>query len=91
MRPDRVAITSHCAGSALTGRHAISPAAGSQCAAGARRRKRGSGVRARGPIPELHISALGTLKNTSVFCPLFSAFSVNFGKVDRFTATLAPP
>jgi acetyl-CoA synthetase len=25
-------------------------------------------------IPELYIAALGTLKNTSVFCPLFSAF-----------------
>lgn len=27
-----------------------------------------------GRIPELYISALGTLKNVSVFCPLFSAF-----------------
>ena len=27
-----------------------------------------------GRIPELYISALGTLKNASVFCPLFSAF-----------------
>jgi acetyl-CoA synthetase len=27
-----------------------------------------------GRIPELYISALGTLKNRSVFCPLFSAF-----------------
>jgi hypothetical protein len=27
-----------------------------------------------GRIPELYISALGTLKNPSVFCPLFSAF-----------------
>ncbi|MFZ7128258.1 MAG: acetate--CoA ligase [Desulfobacterales bacterium] len=27
-----------------------------------------------GRIPELYIGALGTLKNTSVFCPLFSAF-----------------
>jgi acetyl-CoA synthetase len=27
-----------------------------------------------GRIPELYISALGTLKNGSVFCPLFSAF-----------------
>ncbi len=27
-----------------------------------------------GRIPELYWSALGTLKNTSVFCPLFSAF-----------------
>ena len=25
-------------------------------------------------IPELYIAALGTLKNTSVFCPIFSAF-----------------
>ncbi len=25
-------------------------------------------------IPELYIGALGTLKNTSIFCPLFSAF-----------------
>jgi len=27
-----------------------------------------------GRVPELYISALGTLKNRSVFCPLFSAF-----------------
>ena len=27
-----------------------------------------------GRIPELYFTALGTLKNTSVFCPLFSAF-----------------
>jgi acetyl-CoA synthetase len=27
-----------------------------------------------GRIPELYIAALGTLKNTSVFCPMFSAF-----------------
>ncbi len=27
-----------------------------------------------GRIPELYFAALGTLKNTSVFCPLFSAF-----------------
>jgi acetyl-CoA synthetase len=27
-----------------------------------------------GRIPELHISALGALKNRSIFCPLFSAF-----------------
>jgi acetyl-CoA synthetase len=27
-----------------------------------------------GRIPELHFAALGTLKNASVFCPLFSAF-----------------
>lgn len=27
-----------------------------------------------GRIPDLYIAALGTLKNTSVFCPLFSAF-----------------
>ena len=27
-----------------------------------------------GRIPELYIIALGTLKNASVFCPLFSAF-----------------
>ncbi|RME56124.1 MAG: acetate--CoA ligase [Caldilineae bacterium] len=27
-----------------------------------------------GRIPEMYIAALGTLKNTSVFCPLFSAF-----------------
>ena len=25
-------------------------------------------------IPDLYIAALGTLKNTSVFCPIFSAF-----------------
>jgi acetyl-CoA synthetase len=27
-----------------------------------------------GRVPELYVSALGTLKNRSVFCPLFSAF-----------------
>ena len=27
-----------------------------------------------GRIPELYIAALGTLKNRSLFCPLFSAF-----------------
>ena len=27
-----------------------------------------------GRIPELYLTALGTLKNTSVFCPLFSQF-----------------
>jgi acetyl-CoA synthetase len=27
-----------------------------------------------GRIPELYVAALGSLKNTSVFCPLFSAF-----------------
>ncbi|MBI2487933.1 MAG: acetate--CoA ligase [Deltaproteobacteria bacterium] len=27
-----------------------------------------------GRIPDLYITALGTLKNTSIFCPLFSAF-----------------
>ncbi len=27
-----------------------------------------------GRIPELYVAALGTLKNTSIFCPLFSAF-----------------
>ena len=27
-----------------------------------------------GRIPELYVSAFGTLKNTNVFCPLFSAF-----------------
>ena len=27
-----------------------------------------------GRVPELYLSALGTLKNTSVFCPLFAAF-----------------
>ena len=27
-----------------------------------------------GRVPELYITALGTMKNTSVFCPLFSAF-----------------
>ena len=27
-----------------------------------------------GRIPELYLAALGTLKNRSVFCPLFSAF-----------------
>jgi acetyl-CoA synthetase len=27
-----------------------------------------------GRVPELHVAALGTLKNRSVFCPLFAAF-----------------
>ena len=27
-----------------------------------------------GRVPELYVTVLGTLKNTSVFCPLFSAF-----------------
>jgi acetyl-CoA synthetase len=29
-----------------------------------------------GRIPELYIAALGTLKNRSVFCPLFSTFGL---------------
>ncbi|MBI3796801.1 MAG: acetate--CoA ligase [Deltaproteobacteria bacterium] len=50
-----------------------------------------------GRIPELYISALGTLKNGSVFCPLFSAFgpepirqrlSLGDGKVLVTTAPL---
>jgi len=50
-----------------------------------------------GRIPELYISALGTLKNRSVFCPLFSAFgpepirqriSIGDGRVLVTTATL---
>jgi acetyl-CoA synthetase len=50
-----------------------------------------------GRIPELYISALGTLKNGSVFCPLFSAFgpepihqrlSIGDGRVLVTTATL---
>ncbi|MBI3303082.1 MAG: acetate--CoA ligase [Deltaproteobacteria bacterium] len=50
-----------------------------------------------GRIPELYISALGTLKNDSVFCPLFSAFgpepirqrlSIGDGKVLVTTASL---
>ena len=27
-----------------------------------------------GRVPELYVTVLGTLKNTSVLCPLFSAF-----------------
>jgi acetyl-CoA synthetase len=50
-----------------------------------------------GRIPELYISALGTLKNGSVFCPLFSAFGpepirqrigIGDGRVLVTTATL---
>ncbi|HYB91171.1 MAG TPA: acetate--CoA ligase [Candidatus Binataceae bacterium] len=50
-----------------------------------------------GRIPELYISALGTLKNRSVFCPLFSAFgpepirqrmSIGDGRVLVTTAAL---
>ncbi|MCB0183837.1 MAG: AMP-binding protein, partial [Caldilineaceae bacterium] len=38
-----------------------------------------------GRIPELYFAALGTLKNTSVFCPLFSAFGPEpiFQRMDR--------
>ncbi len=50
-----------------------------------------------GRIPELYISALGTLKNRNVFCPLFSAFgpepirqriSIGDGRVLVTTVTL---
>jgi acetyl-CoA synthetase len=50
-----------------------------------------------GRIPELYITAIGTLKNTSVFCPLFSAFGpepirqrmgIGDGRVLVTTATL---
>ncbi|HUA33543.1 MAG TPA: acetate--CoA ligase [Candidatus Binataceae bacterium] len=50
-----------------------------------------------GRIPELYISALGTLKNGNVFCPLFSAFGpdpirqrigIGDGRVLVTTATL---
>lgn len=50
-----------------------------------------------GRIPELYITALGTLKNGSVFCPLFSAFgpepiqqrlAIGEGKVLVTTAAL---
>jgi acetyl-CoA synthetase len=50
-----------------------------------------------GRIPELYIAALGTLKNRSVFCPLFSAFgpepiktrlTIGRGKVLLTTETL---
>ena len=50
-----------------------------------------------GRIPELYIAALGTLKNNSVFCPLFSAFgpepiqqrlAIGEGNVLVTTATL---
>jgi len=50
-----------------------------------------------GRVPELYITALGTLKNGSVFCPLFSAFgpepiqqrmSIGEGKVLVTTETL---
>jgi acetyl-CoA synthetase len=50
-----------------------------------------------GRIPELYVSALGTLKNASVFCPLYSAFgpepvrarmSIGAGRVLVTTRTL---
>ncbi|HSR56986.1 MAG TPA: AMP-binding protein, partial [Candidatus Binataceae bacterium] len=50
-----------------------------------------------GRIPELYLSALGTLKNASVFCPMFSAFgpepirqrlTIGEGRVLVTTATL---
>jgi acetyl-CoA synthetase len=47
-----------------------------------------------GRIPELYIAALGTLKNRSVFCPLFSAFGpepikarMNIGKAKVLITT----
>jgi acyl-coenzyme A synthetase/AMP-(fatty) acid ligase len=36
--------------------------------------KRGTCFLANGRIPELYVTALGTLKYTAVFCPLFSVF-----------------
>lgn len=43
-----------------------------------------------GRIPSLYITALGTLKNTSVFCPLFSAFGPEpiFQRLSRGDATV---
>jgi len=43
-----------------------------------------------GRIPELYIAALGTLKNTSVFCPLFAAFGPEpiFQRLSRGDARL---
>ena len=38
-------------------------------------------------IPELYIGALGTLKNTSIFCPLFSAFGPSRSSNDCKLAT----
>ena len=75
-----VAITSHRwlgadgATRDFTYRDLAEAAAGSQMCCRSSAQKRGSGVRARGPDSRICISALGTLKNTSVFCPLFSAF-----------------
>ena len=76
------ATSSRCAGSGATTRFAISPT--QPCA---RRRTglpmswRSAGLRKGdrvfsllGRVPELYIAALGTLKNGSVFSPLFSAF-----------------
>ena len=46
-----------------------------QCFGAARHRARATGfLRFSGAVPELYIAALGTLKNGSVFSPLFSAF-----------------
>jgi acetyl-CoA synthetase len=43
-----------------------------------------------GRIPELYVAALGTFKNTSVFCPLFSAFGPEpvFQRMSRGEAKL---
>jgi acetyl-CoA synthetase len=43
-----------------------------------------------GRVPELYIAALGTFKNTSVFCPLFSAFGPEpvFQRMSRGEAKL---
>ena len=78
----RCAIIWRCAGSASGAKCAISATA--SCARRltasptcSRRLGVGEGERVfllAGRIPELYISALGTLKNGSVFCPLFSAF-----------------
>jgi acetyl-CoA synthetase len=53
--------------------------------------KRGDRVFAlAGRIPELYITAIGTLKNTSVFCPLFSAFGPEpiYQRLSRGDATV---
>jgi acetyl-CoA synthetase len=42
--------------------------------------KRGTCFLANGRIPELYVTALGTLKYTAVFCPLFSVFGPLFIK-----------
>ena len=77
-----MATSLRCAGSARTARNATSPIArllALSCRFANLLRDLGVGKGERvfsllGRVPELYIAALGTLRNGSVFSPLFSAF-----------------